>query len=164
MSDDNKPTTFEKGPDAPADGAESCSVKADVAHRLLAKFIDLLIFSALALILEPVGLFAGLTYILIADGFQQGRSVGKKIIGLRTIVIRPDAAGIPCRWKDSMVRNGPIAIALFLSSFYFWLGFFGFILFLGGLLIIIFELYFIITDDRGLRLGDIIANSQVLEP
>ena len=54
--------------------------KADVVHRFIAKFIDFLIVAALARVFSPVGFFAGMTYLLIADGLFQGRTKGTHLL------------------------------------------------------------------------------------
>ena len=62
--------------------------KAQVLNRFIAKLIDLLIVAAADRLVPPVGSLAGLAYILVADGFAGGRSVGKRLIGLQTILPR----------------------------------------------------------------------------
>src|SRR3989337_2295771 len=93
--------------------------KASVLNRLVAKIIDLIVAAAFSKLLSPVGFFAGLTYLLIADGFFDGRSLGKKLIRLRTIRID----GGLCTYKDSILRNISIAVgyALFFIPYVGWI-------------------------------------------
>ena len=62
--------------------------KAHVLNRFLSKFVDLLIVAAFGMVVPPVGWLAGLAYVLIADGFSGGQSLGKRLIGLQTVVPR----------------------------------------------------------------------------
>ena len=63
--------------------APEAAVKANTLNRCIAKFIDILIALLLARLPGYIGFCAGLLYIGIADGVMGGRSVGKKIAGLR---------------------------------------------------------------------------------
>ncbi len=53
--------------------------------RAIAKTLDFIIIAAAAEVIPKAGFFAGLAYLLIGDGLFDGRSVGKKIIGLRVV-------------------------------------------------------------------------------
>lgn len=132
-------------------------VKADLLYRHLAKFIDFLIVGALSRILTPFGPLAGLTYLLIADGLMDGRSVGKKLLGLM-VVTRGSLAS--CTIRESILRNLPLSIAVIFAMLpYLGLVFF----FTGGLLIIAFESYLIFSDEEGTRIGDILADTLVTQ-
>lgn len=136
-------------------------VHADRTHRALAKFIDVIVAMALwRLFPAPVGFFAAATYILIADGIPpRGQSLGKKFIGLKVVVLaRTEIIGVG-RWKHSMVRNLPFVLTFFATG----LGFIGVLVFVVGLVLIAFETYFVFTDAQGIRLGDIFANTKVLD-
>ncbi|HEY4485809.1 MAG TPA: RDD family protein, partial [Nitrospiria bacterium] len=98
--------------------------------------------------------FAGMTFLLIADGLLEGQSPGKRLIGLQAVL--PER-GIPVTFRESILRNIPFAVALFCLLA---LPFFGWIL--AGLLVGI-EALLVIGNFRGLRLGDEIAKSQVVE-
>lgn len=127
--------------------------KADVIHRFIAKFIDILIAGGLAQFLFPVGFLAGLTYLLIADGFSGGQSFGKRLIGLQTIVYKNH---VYATYRESILRNIPFAAA-FLC---FLLPFIGWII---GAAIFVFEGLLIIGNREGVRLGDEIAQTRVIE-
>ncbi len=127
--------------------------KAHVLNRLIAKIVDLILVAAAVQLVPPVGWLAGLAYVLIADGFSGGRSVGKRLIGLQTVLPRArDVAG----FKESIVRNLPLALAYLL----FALPYIGWFL-AGG--VTLFETLLIIGNERGIRLGDEIAQTQVLD-
>lgn len=132
--------------------------RANLLNRFLAKLIDFLVIGALATIVTaPIGSLAALTYSLIADGFFDGRSLGKKMIGLRVVNLR---TGMPCNFKDSILRNIPIAaVVMFaLIPILGWI-----LLFTAGLVIMLFESYLIYSDEGGIRIGDIFADTQVID-
>lgn len=131
--------------------------KADLTHRLLARFIDFLVGAAFCLVLYPIGVLAGATYIAIADGLFGGQSLGKRIIGLR--VVRA-ADGGRISFKDSLIRNSMYAIIclFYLIPYLRW-----FLIPVVGLLIIGFEVYYIIVDVHGFRVGDLAADTLVVD-
>jgi uncharacterized RDD family membrane protein YckC len=127
--------------------------KAQVLNRGIAKLIDLFIVAAAGQLFMPVGFLGGLAYILIADGFSGGRSIGKRLIGLQTV--RPDrreAAG----FRESIIRNLPFAVAqvAFAVPYVGWLV---------SAAIIAFEAVLILGNEQGRRLGDEVAGTQVLD-
>ena len=127
--------------------------KAHVLNRFIAKAIDGMLIAAASQVIEPVGWIAGLAYALIADGFPGGQSVGKRLIGLQTVVPRTrEFSG----FRDSIVRNLPLAFAylLFPIPYVGWL--------LAGA-VVIFEALLLIGNEQGVRLGDEIAGTQVLD-
>ena len=127
--------------------------KAHVLNRFLSKFVDLLIVAAVGMVAPPVGLLTGLAYVLIADGFSGGQSLGKRLIGLQTVVPRTQAVA---GFKESIIRNLPLAAAylVFAVPYLGW----AVATAMAG-----FEALLIIGNDRGLRLGDEIAHTQVLD-
>lgn len=130
--------------------------KADVVHRFIAKFVDFLIVAALAKLIPPVGFFTGMAYLLIGDGFFEGQSVGKRLIGLRTLR-RDRRGGNPAiAFRESILRNVPCAMAYlcWIIPFIGWLLAFG---------VLAFEALLVIGNLQGLRLGDEIARTQVIE-
>jgi len=127
--------------------------KAHVLNRFIAKAIDGMLIAAASQVIEPVGWISGLAYALIADGFPGGQSLGKRLIGLQTVVPRTkEFSG----FRDSIVRNLPLAFAylLFPIPYVGWL--------LAGA-VVIFEALLLIGNEQGIRLGDEIAGTQVLD-
>jgi hypothetical protein len=127
--------------------------KAQVLNRGIAKLIDLLIVAAAGQIIVPVGFLGGLAYILIADGFAGGRSIGKRLIGLQTVLPdRREAVG----FRESIIRNLPFAVAqlAFAIPYVGWLV---------AAAIIAFEAVLILGNEQGRRLGDEVAGTQVLD-
>ena len=127
--------------------------KARVLNRGIAKLIDLFIVAAFGYMIMPVGFLGGLAYILIADGFAGGRSIGKRVIGLQTVLPdRREAAG----FRESIIRNLPFAVAqlAFAVPYVGWLV---------SVAIIAFEAVLILGNEQGRRLGDEVAGTQVLD-
>lgn len=127
--------------------------KANILNRFIAKFIDALIVGALYELPLRIGFLAGLAYLLLSDGFSGGRSPGKQMIGLR-VALRESGEG--CSFKESMIRNGPLALAYLLFSVPYigWLPA-ALVLFIEGLLVV--------GNGQGLRLGDEMAGTKVLD-
>jgi len=127
--------------------------KAQVLNRFIAKLIDLFLAAAAAEVIAPVGFLAGLAYLLVADGFSGGRSIGKRLIGLQTIL--PDTRE-PAGFRESIIRNIPFALAhvAFGVPYVGWLV---------AVAIVVFEAVLIIGNERGRRLGDELAGTQVLD-
>ena len=127
--------------------------KASVLNRFIAKFIDLLIVAAMYEISSRIGFVAGVMYLLIADGFSQGKSLGKWLIGLQTFVPARRSA---CTFRESIIRNFPLAVGYFL----FLIPYMGWVL-MGAILV--FEGLLMIGNGLGLTIGDELAGTQVLE-
>ena len=127
--------------------------KAHVLNRFIAKAIDGMLIAAASQVIAPVGWISGLAYALIADGFPGGQSVGKRLIGLQTVMPRTrEFAG----FRESIIRNLPLAFAylLVLVPYVGWL--------LAGA-IVVFEALLLIGNEQGVRLGDEVAQTQVLD-
>ena len=132
---------------------ENLYPKANVLNRFIAKFIDLLMVSLLYELSSRVGFIGGMLYLLIADGFSQGKSIGKWLIGLQTYV---PARQSVCTFRESIIRNFPLAVGyfLFLIPYVGWLF---------TTSILAFEGLLIIGNGQGMRLGDEVAGTQILE-
>ncbi len=127
--------------------------KARVLNRFIAKFVDVLIVAAAGKIASPIGWGGGLVYVLIADGLSGGRSIGKRLAGLQTVTSRTrGVAG----FRESIIRNLPLGCAylLFLVPYVGWTL---------AIIVMGFEALLIIGNDQGLRLGDELAQTQVLD-
>lgn len=128
--------------------------------RLIARAIDLLVILAVLLVGKtawmPLGLVLGLLLCGLQDALGNGQSIGKRIMGLRVIEGR---AGQSCSMTRSAIRNLPFILA-FLFGFIpvFW------ILFVGICVpILSLELYLVMNVDVGIRLGDVLADTLVVE-
>jgi uncharacterized RDD family membrane protein YckC len=137
--------------EAQARGTELLYLKADHLQRFVARAIDLLVAAALAHLVVPVGFFAGLVYLLIADGVVPGRSLGKGLIGLRVV----SGDGQPAALRESILRNLPLGMGylLFIVPWIGWL--------LAGAVVLL-EGLLVFGNPRGRRLGDELADTQVI--
>ena len=131
--------------------------KVSVLVRFIAKTIDIAIIVLLNVLLPyPVGVILGFLYTLIHDGIFHGRSVGKILFHLKTIHLKDNK---PCNYRESIIRNSPIAVATFFGIIPFW----GWILLiLMGIPLMILEVYLMIIRPDGSRLGDVMADTKVV--
>jgi uncharacterized RDD family membrane protein YckC len=127
--------------------------RAGLLLRTVAKILDFIIIAAAVEVVPTAGFFAGLAYLLIGDGLFDGRSLGKKLIGLR--VVSADT-NIPCTFRDSILRNSTLGIG-FLFYKVLWLGWMLIIL------ISIIEFIILLGSKDGKRFGDEIAKTVVIE-
>jgi uncharacterized RDD family membrane protein YckC len=136
--------------------------RANVFNRILAKLIDLLLVFLFAILLPyPIGPLLGFCYSIFADGldFSQipGASLGKRVMGLRVVHVLEKR---PAFWKDSLLRNAPVGVATFFAIIPVW----GWLIaVLIGLPLMVIEVYLILTVETGHRLGDVMADTEVIE-
>jgi uncharacterized RDD family membrane protein YckC len=141
--------------------AQGTIVKAKILNRVIARSVDLLITGALLEVIPVAGYFAGLLYILIADGLFEGRSIGKKIIGLRVLLVETSAV---CTYKESIIRNAPLAVGFLLYGVLRVIPFLGWVLAaVITVLIIALEGLILVGNDKGMRFGDEIARTIVVD-
>lgn len=130
--------------------------KADIGKRIIAWIIDqiiigvilglfiglaflfAIIFAPLAIVFYLLGILIVLIYWLLKDGLMNGRSIGKKVMSLKVINIERKT---PCSFLESFLRN--ILWYIPIISF--------------------IELILPIIDADGIRLGDRLAKTQVVE-
>lgn len=138
--------------------------KAGFLNRVIARTIDFIIVVALYEIIPTIGFFAGMIYLLISDGLFQGRSIGKKLIGLKVIIKDGSETSSVSGFKESIFRNFPFVAGYILFGILKvipligWL--FSFVIILG---ILIFECLVMMGSENGMRLGDEIAKTKVVE-
>ncbi len=127
--------------------------RAGLLLRTAAKIVDFILIAAVIEILPRAGFFAGLTYLLLGDGFFDGRSVGKKLLKIRVVSAGTDS---PCTFKDSILRNSTFAVGyvLWIVPFIGWI----FILIISAV-----EFVLVLGSKDGMRLGDEIAKTAVIE-
>lgn len=147
------------------EAAHAAAVRdAGLFNRIVARTIDFIFVVALYEIIPAVGYFAGLVYLLIADGLFEGRSIGKKLIGLKVIVKSDSGETEPCSYRESVFRNFPFAIAFILFGILKAIPLIGWLLsfvILAGVLI--FESLVMLGSEQGMRLGDELAKTRVVE-
>lgn len=121
--------------------------------RTVAKILDFIIIYAALEIVPRAGFFAGLVYLLIGDGLFDGRSLGKKLIGLRVVA---EDTQTPCTFRSSILRNSTLGIG-FLFIKISWLGW------IAVAMVSIFEFIMLLGNTKGMRLGDELAKTVVVE-
>jgi uncharacterized RDD family membrane protein YckC len=131
--------------------------KAQVLNRFIAKLIDLFLAAAAAEVIVPVGFLVGLAYLLVADGFAGGRSIGKRLIGLQTVL--PETRE-PAGFRESIIRNIPFAVAQLTFAVPYVGPYLGWLV---SAVVVGFEAVLIIGNEQGRRLGDELAGTQVLD-
>jgi uncharacterized RDD family membrane protein YckC len=126
--------------------------KTDLTSRAAAALVDLLIIIGLARLPDVIGFLSAAGYILIRDGLFERRSIGKKLIGLQ--VVSSEEQGPALTYRESIIRNLPIAVAYFL----FLIPYAGWVL---GPLVLGVECLTAIGDGNGMRVGDMLARTYV---
>ena len=139
----------------------SAYIKTGILNRVIARSIDLIIVAALLEVVPRAGFFAGIIYLLIADGLFGGRSIGKKLIGIKVVL---KDSGNACGYKESIFRNFIFAVGLLLC------GLFSKVPLLGGVFMIVvpvfillFEGLILLGSENGMRIGDELAKTRVIE-
>lgn len=127
--------------------------RADHITRVVAGFVDLLIVIGLTRLPDALGVLSAAGYILVRDGLFDRRSIGKKLIGLRVISL--EDSGPAATYRDSIIRNVPLAMVYFL----FLIPYAGWIL---GLAALGAEGLVSLGDRAGMRIGDLLAGTQVI--
>ncbi len=135
--------------------------KAGFLARIIARTIDFLIVFALYEIIPAIGFFAGLIYLLLSDGLFEGKSIGKNLTGLK-VVDRDNRE--PCGYKESVFRNFPFAAAFIIFGMFKVIPLLGWLISFAVIAgILVFESLVIVGSENGMRLGDELANTWVVE-
>jgi len=127
--------------------------RAGLLLRTAAKILDFILIAAVMEIIPRAGFYAGLAYLLLGDGFFDGRSIGKKLIKLKVISATTDS---PCTFRDSILRNSTFA-----AGYLFWL-----VPWIGWIFLFfvsVLEFTLVLGSKKGMRLGDEIAKTVVIE-
>ncbi len=127
--------------------------KASLLLRVVAKALDFILIAIMTEMVPKTGFYGGLLYILISDGLFDGRSIGKRLMGLRVV---SSMHGGSCTIKESIMRNAPFGAGLLLYK----LPLIGW-----GFIVGIFAVEFLIllgSKDQ-MRLGDELARTLVIE-
>ena len=104
-------------------------------------------------VVPKAGFYAGLVYLLIGDGLLNGRSLGKKLIGIQVVSVDTFT---PCTFRESIIRNCTFGIG-FLFYKMLWFGW-TFIV-----LISVFEFLILLGSKSKMRIGDEIAKTTVID-
>jgi hypothetical protein len=127
--------------------------RAGLLLRTAAKILDLILIAAVIEVIPRAGFLAGLAYLLLGDGLFDGRSLGKKLIRLKTVSI--DTLQ-PCTFRESLLRNSTLGLG-YLLWLIPWIGW------IALPVITAVEFILILGNKEGRRLGDEIARTTVIE-
>ncbi len=136
----------------------------DTGNRIMAGLVDIVISWIPAFILPGLGGLLGLVYILTRDTvvyqFQKqeewkNKSIGKKLFDLEVVNLNGDIVD----YKTSVKRNLPLCIGSILSIIPVIGWIFGGLI---GFIVAVIEIFLILTDDKGQRLGDKYAGTRVI--
>jgi uncharacterized RDD family membrane protein YckC len=159
------PPENERQTGAPSAESGPVSTKADLGKRFVAAIIDAVLGVVIGLI-PAIGGLAAAAYWAVRDGlefeFMHHRSVGKHLMKLRPVMLD----GSPMDITASVKRNWMFALGGVVQLL-LWIPFIGWLFVIPVALVAfaigIVELFLVITDPEGRRLGDKIANTKVIE-
>nr|WP_153867674.1 MULTISPECIES: RDD family protein [Myxococcaceae] len=132
--------------------------KASLFLRAGARLLDVAVAWGLGVACGAAGPIVALLFLLLADGMLQGQSVGKKIFGVKVMHVPTRSAA---RHRDSTLRNAPLALVVLLGMMPAPLGMVASaaaLAAIGGV-----EAWRVLRDPLGLRLGDVWAQTQVVD-
>lgn len=129
-------------------------------QRFTAKGIDILLVTVLYFIgkaISPIfGALLASIFAGIQDSLGQGQSIGKRIMGLRVL---DEYTGGSCSFQNSILRNIPLWLFFLLLPVEFIWG----LSLLAIVPIFLLEIYLLANIETGVRLGDVLGNTQVVE-
>lgn len=130
--------------------------KADLTLRILARLADFAFAIVAARLHPPIGPLLAAAYLLLADGISHGQSFGKRIFGVRAVVVSRRA---PAGFRESILRNAPFGLVMvFVAVPLLWP-----VLVVAGVPIVAFETWQVFEDRLGIRIGDFFADTQVVD-
>jgi len=141
--------------------------KADPVKRIIAFVIDA-VASMIVGFIPFVGGIIGALYMLLRDALPiealEYKSIGKKLLKLSVVNIEDPTSKID--YAASAKRNWMFALGPIMMFFLFipilgWI--IDILIGIGGLILIIIEIIKIFSDEKGIRLGDKLAGTMVIE-
>lgn len=132
--------------------------KVSTLTRCIAKGVDLCVIFLFSVVLPyPVGVLLGFIYTIIHDGMFSGQSLGKRLFHLKAVQLKDEQ---PCGLRESVIRNSPLGVAALFGIIPFW----GWIiLIILGIPLMALEIYLMLTQPGGARLGDVMGDTKVIE-
>lgn len=125
--------------------------------RCTAKAVDICVVVLLSTLLpQPVSLIFGLLYALLHDAWG-GQGLGKRLFRIQTVRVSTHAV---CTVKESIIRNMPLALVVFFGIIPLWGWLIAFAI---GPVLGAVEIYLMSAQNRGRRLGDVIARTRVID-
>lgn len=128
-------------------------------QRLVAKGVDFFLVLYVSRSEHAFWIITSIIYLLMCDGFFQGQSLGKRIVGLKTVYLDEETKEYQtCTFLQSAIRNCAFAAVLLLSI----IPFIGVVFAILGIVLVFVEIYFMYTDPENMRIGDIYAKTKIL--
>ncbi len=128
-------------------------------QRLTAKGVDFFLVLYVSRSEHAFWIITSMIYLLLCDGFFQGQSLGKRIVGLKTMYLDENKEYATCTFAQSAIRNCAFAAILLLSI----IPFIGVIFSILGCVLVLVEMYFMYSDPENMRIGDIYAKTKVFQ-
>jgi uncharacterized RDD family membrane protein YckC len=131
--------------------------KAALLPRAIARLADVVVSLALSAVAGEAGVIAGFLYLLIADALFNGQSIGKRISGIKVVHVSTRTSA---NVVQSVIRNSPFGLAFLFQAVppVGW-----FLLVVVGFPLLAFEGYMVYSDHLGIRIGDVFADTQVID-
>ncbi len=139
-------------------------IRAASLNRVIARTIDIVIVMALLEIIPGVGYLSGIAYLLLADGLFKGRSIGKKLLGIRVVISGENSeAALESSFRESVFRNFPFAASYLLAGIFWNIPVVGESLsFIVVAAVLVLESLIMLGSENGKRFGDEVAKTQVV--
>lgn len=131
--------------------------KCSLLLRAGARLLDAGIAYGLYVLGGRPGAVLALLFLLFADGLLQGQSLGKRMFGIKAVYV---PTRMPARFRESVLRNAPFGLMVLLGMMpeLGKLAFYAGVVVIGGI-----EAWKVIREPLGLRLGDVWAQTQVVD-
>ena len=168
MSNEQKVQAKEEKPETnETKTSDAALTKADPVKRIIAFIIDAVACMIVGLIPLAGGIIGAL-YMLLRDALPiealEYKSIGKKLLKLSVVNIEEPASRID--YAASAKRNwmfalGPIMLFFFFIPIIGWI--IDILIGIAALVLVIIEIIKIFSDEKGIRLGDKMAGTMVIE-
>jgi uncharacterized protein involved in cysteine biosynthesis len=168
MSNEQKVQAKEEKPETnETKTSDAALTKADPVKRIIAFIIDA-VASLIVGLIPLAGGIIGALYMLLRDALPieglEYKSIGKKLLKLSVVNIEEPASRID--YAASAKRNwmfalGPIMLFFFFIPIIGWI--INILIGIAALIFVIIELIKIFSDEKGIRLGDKMAGTMVIE-
>jgi hypothetical protein len=168
MNNEQKARENEKKPETTETNfSDAALTKADPVKRIIAFIIDAVASMIIGLI-PLVGGIIGALYMLLRDALPiealEYKSIGKKLLKLSVVNIEEPTSKID--YAASAKRNwmfalGPIMLFFFLIPIIGWI--IDILIGIAVFILVIIEIIKIFSDEKGIRLGDKMAGTMVIE-
>ena len=122
---------------------ESPYPKADLTLRILARLTDFALAFAAAQLHPRLGPLVAAAYLLLADGLSHGQSIGKRVFGVRAVIL---PRRVPAGYRESILRNAPFGLVMvFYALPLLWP-----VLLIAGIPIVAYEAWQVFDDRLGI--------------